>query len=78
MLRQAAARMQLHPGVVQGAGALVLVQTSGVLKVGPLKVSSTQVFSVRTLVVSMKRRRCPNTVAKAERIAWAKQRIQCA
>jgi hypothetical protein len=50
----------------------------GVLKVGPLKVSSTQVFSVRTLVVSMKRRRCPNTVAKAERVAWVKQRIQCA
>lgn len=57
---------------------MVLVQTSGALKVGPLKVSSTQVFSVRTLVVSMKRRRCPNTVAKAERVAWVKQRIQCA
>jgi len=68
MLRQAAARIQLHPGVVQGARGLVLVQTRDVLKVGPLKVSSTQVLSVRTLVGSMKRRRCPNTVAKAERV----------
>ena len=78
MLRQAAARIQLHPGVVQGARALVLVQTSGALKVGPLKVSSTQVLSVRTLVGRMKMTKFPNTVAKAERVAWAKQRIQCA
>jgi hypothetical protein len=70
--------MQLDAGVVQGARALVRVQTSGVLKVGALKVSSTQVFSVRTLVVSMKRRRGTNLVAKAERAAWVKQRIQCA
>jgi hypothetical protein len=78
MLRQAAARMQLHTGVVQEALALVRVQTSGVLKVGNLKVSSTQVLSLRTLVVGMKGRRCPNTVAMAERVAWVKQRIQCA
>ena len=70
--------MQLDAGVVQGARALVRVQTSGVLKVGALKVSSTQVFSVRTLVVSMKRRRGTNLDAKAERVARVKQRIQCA